>query len=734
VSAGLTVDRAARERAGSSWQVVLPPASVAITGLVVSMLFACAVLLATTQLGSGDYGQWLMSARPYAGLDMPAYRADAAVPPLVPLLLGTVLRLVGDPVVALHVVAVAILVALVAGVYLAGRSLFDAFAGLLAAVAATLVSDLFLQLFTFGGLLQAASIALLWLSIAVLWRARRTPQHASRWLVLGAVCIGLGGLTHTGSASITIPTGVAVAVLVVAGLPGGWPGRLKRLIPLAVILVAVAGYWLVALLPGAADLARNPASLDYRGPGRLLDGLIAAWPNVAVIGLGTGATIVGAGVELARRRIGPWLAILAWLGVTLGVLGAAIMSGASTDYPRFVTPIMAPLVVAAAGGVAVLLRAAGSAVASGTRTGSPRGWAVLAAGMLLAAAIPSAVGGFGREAHGYEVADAPGLSDASAWIRANLPADAVVRAGAREGKWIEGLSGRGALFSNAVRYSFRAEEWQRSLAADTLLRSTGGALANEFFFARLTDAGAFDASPRSVAIAANHGGEFVDLLSTVSAGTSVLAPDGSVLATLANLDLSSASLGLQGDDAVSQTVWTGARAGGSVELHRTVSLHRSGSTLELELAVPDSLASGSLELTLSPAGATALERTELRGTEANLWYRPLGSQPPHLRIVVAGTNATLRSQPNGRLLAHADGRLLRVLVTDLTAADFPGIGLQALDPAQLVDHYGVRAALLQRDPSLAARERRLESLGFHVATRTGAYELLLRDTALEAGP
>jgi hypothetical protein len=68
-----------------------------------------------------------------------------------------------------------------------------------------------------------------------------------------------------------------------------------------------------------------------------------------------------------------------------------------------------------------------------------------------------------------------------------------------------------------------------------------------------------------------------------------------------------------------------------------------------------------------------------------------------------------------------------VLITDLTAADFPSMGLQALDPAQLADRYGVRAALLQRGPALAARERRLEGIGFRVARTSGAYELMIRD-------
>jgi hypothetical protein len=122
MSARVTVDRPAPDVVRPSFQLALPPAPVAIIGLVAAMLFACAILLGSTQLGSGDYGQWLMASRPYAGLDRPAYRAEAAVPPVVPLLMGGVLRVVGDPVLAVHVMVVLLLVALGVAVYLRATS------------------------------------------------------------------------------------------------------------------------------------------------------------------------------------------------------------------------------------------------------------------------------------------------------------------------------------------------------------------------------------------------------------------------------------------------------------------------------------------------------------------------------------------------------------------------------------------------------------------------------------
>ncbi|MEX1157068.1 MAG: hypothetical protein WED12_07860, partial [Chloroflexota bacterium] len=42
--------------------------------LLGSVLLGCAWVLATTEIGSGDYGQWLMTARPYLGESVPDYR------------------------------------------------------------------------------------------------------------------------------------------------------------------------------------------------------------------------------------------------------------------------------------------------------------------------------------------------------------------------------------------------------------------------------------------------------------------------------------------------------------------------------------------------------------------------------------------------------------------------------------------------------------------------------------
>ena len=152
------------------------------------MLLGCAWVLATSAIGSGDYGQWLMTARPYLGEGVPDYRAASAVPPVIPFLLSFVVRLAGDPAQGIHLFAVLLLVALGLSAYAVGSTLFGTrMAGLLALVGALLLTDRFLELFAFGGLLQAGAIVFLWLGVAALFRAGTRPNRERAWWIGGGL-------------------------------------------------------------------------------------------------------------------------------------------------------------------------------------------------------------------------------------------------------------------------------------------------------------------------------------------------------------------------------------------------------------------------------------------------------------------------------------------------------------------------------------------------------------------
>jgi hypothetical protein len=697
--------------------------------ILLAVLGGLVLVVGSTALGSGDYGQWLMAARPFNGLSLPDYRAEGAVPPVVPFLLALLVSLVGDALVAIRLFAVLIVCALGASAYAAAATLFRSRrAGLLATVLALVVVDQFLDLFAFGGLLQATAIAFAWLTVAAFFRAAHEPQPAWMWWTVGAGCVGLTALTHMGTAYILVPTGCAVAIIAARHAASSRSERLIRLAPLGVVLAAAMMVWLAVLLPGGTDLIRNPASLDYRGPSRLLENLTGYLPTAIVTIGGLIAVGLGSLVELTRRRHGPWIVLGTWTAVTLAVLLVAVLTRAATDYPRFATPVLAPLVIGAAGAVSLAMRVVSGRLVKSTRRGTVLGWSMAALVLTVVVGAPLAVDRFKTEANGYQLRDAASLSEAASWMDANLGQQATVLAPVREAKWIEGLTGRAALFSNAFRYSFRVEEWQRSLAADALLRSSGS-LVNQFFFARLTTDGADPSAARGLTIAANHGGEYVDLVASVPAHTRILGinPDQPTLATVTNLAPAGREVTFTPDEVHVTTSWTAERQGVPVTYRQAVVLRKDSSVLDLRLSIETTLPVAGLEFELGPAAGMRSSEITFEGRAATISFTRIGSGEPRLRVAVAGGDGILRRTATGGLRILSTETQVRVLITDLTAASSPSVTLQWLDPAQLIEDYGVQAVLLARDPTLDARRARMEALDFQVARTFGPYVLLVRE-------
>ena len=700
-----------------------PPLETLPLLLLGSVLLGCSWVLATSAIGSGDYGQWLMTARPYLGEGVPDYRAASAVPPVIPFLLSLVVRVAG-PAQGTHLFAVLLLIALGMAAYAAASSFFGTrLAGLLALVAALLLTDRFLELFAFGGLLQAGAILFMWLGVAALFHAGKRPLREMAWWTAGGIAIGIAAVTHVGTASIAVPTGVAVGLLSAIRATPSWRSRLRRLAPLAVSLAAVAIYWLAVLLPGGTEFAQNPASLAYRGPGRLVEGLADYWPAIVMAAAATVGLVAGLADEIRRRSIGPWTMVATWTVVTLAVVLGAVVSGAATDYPRFATPLLAPVVIAAGGAGAAGLRLAGAWLAAAAQRGTVAAWSVGLAALLVAVTAWPAMAAFGTQTNGYQMAEPASLQQAVTWMEANVAPGATVLAPVREGKWIEGLSGRAALFSSAVRYSFRPDEWRRSLAADTLLRS-GGALVNSYFFVRLTDDIADATVPRGMAIGVNHGGEYIDLLRIAPAETRIMDAAGTTVATLPNMAGATRSVT---SDTLSASVissWTTERQKATVSFNEVVSLKSDASTLEIR-ATAATAAPAAFELVLHPADQPVTSLS-LIGNEAEMSFALAGSGEPGLRVLLDGAGTTLEGLADGGLRVRSSGGPVHLLITDLTGAGSPTTGTGFLDPSGLVAAYNIGAVLLVRDDAFESRRIRLVALGFHLRQIFGPYGVMMK--------
>nr|MBA2700318.1 hypothetical protein [Chloroflexota bacterium] len=685
-----------------------------------------ALLVASTPIGSGDYGQWLMVSRWFGGAATPDYRALTDVPPLVPSAIAWIHGVVGDPLMSLHVMAFVLVIGLGLGFHVAGSALDGrSVSGLLAVVAGLLVTDRYLELLAFGGLLQAAAIVFMLIAIGAFSRALHSRATERLWWVIGCVALFGTCLTHVPTATIALPVCMAAAAM--ATLPRRGErlrARLRSAWPLVAGFALIGVYWLLVIAPASLGYVANPASLAYRGPERVIELLAGYAPTIAIIVIGLSAMGVWLGRLLIARQLpdrrDARLILVAWLLVAWSAYGVTALGGAATDYPRFVPLLLAPFVVAAAGGLS-----AGGAwltARSPRRFNGERG--LLAIGLAIVLIAPLSIANYQTEAHGYQLTDDRSLAAAAAWADDRLVPGASILASVREAKWVEGLTGRPALFSSQVRYAFRPLEWDRSLAADALLRGNL-TLVNESFALTMTDgAPTVDGpQPRAILVGANHAGEWADLLLFIPASSAVIAPDGAVIARLPALTPTGFDRISGLDSAAAITHWSGQREGAAVKLRQSVSVERGGTSFTLRQHVDSVLAIGGLEIEFRPPAGAGLIDVRGDGRVIEITFGRRGRTEPRLRLEV--TDGTISMTDGGGLLIRTTGPDLSVQVTDLTAGGASS-SLRLLDPGTVVAEYNVGAAILRRDPTYDARRSRLEALGFHVAFAEGPYIVMVR--------
>ncbi|MEO8468922.1 MAG: hypothetical protein ABI573_04560 [Chloroflexota bacterium] len=698
------------------------------------IILIIAVLVATTAIGSGDYGQWLMVSRAFGGATTPAYRALGDVPPLVPTLIALIAGWVGNPVLALHLVGFVIVAGLGGALFAVGRAVDGRTAtGLVAVILGLLVTDRYLELLAFGGLLQAAAVVFLMLAIAAFTAALRSAAAERRWWMAGCVALMAACLTHVPTATIALPVCLATAALTLLPRAGvTFATRLRAAWPLGAAMAVIGAYWILVIAPASVGYVANPASLAWRGPERVLDVLASYPPTIGILVLGI-AYLGRWAWRLARdRRMPPSsdarLVLATWVAVSWGAYVFSAFTGAATDYPRFGPLLLAPLLVAGA----AMLGAVGADLhrrSPGRATGE-RGLAVIGLAIVLVA--PFSIARYQSEASGYQLTDDQALAAAAAWADSRLMPGVSILAPVREAKWIEGLTGRPALFSSQIRYAFRPIEWERGLAASALLRGNLS-LANESFFLTMTDGAPTDAGaqPRSIIIGANHGGEFLDLLRVVPASMVIVAADGSTLASLPALGARGMETMSAPDRLTTTTHWAGTRGRSPVALTQVLAMTRGTTWFDLDLHVDTPLPIGGLLMELRPPTGIALTKVDSANGTAELTFSRYGRDEPRLRLEVSG--GTITWAPSGGLLIQVSGTDLSLRVTDLTVGG-ASTSLRLLDPRQLVADYNVGAAVLRRDPAYEDRRRRLEFLGFHVAHVDGPYVVMVRTGAAIPAP
>lgn len=723
---------AGEEELGARWTAELDFRALAFDVVAIAFAMAVAFAVARAPIGSGDYGQWLMVSRFFTGEDVPSYRSLTALAPLVPLLLAIIRVPVSDPVLALNVLRVLLVFALVLSFYAAGGSIFRSrAAGLWSAVFPAVLTNQFLEMLAFGGILQLAAIVFLLLSLAAVAVAGRSGRAAGPWWTAAGAGVALSIASHAGSVVVIVPAVGVVALLVLLRAEGyrrwlQWPAQLGMG---GLIAAAALAYWALVLLPANRDYANNPASLAYRGPDRLFEGITDSAAELALLSIGVAGLGWGLGRALRTRRISGYVLVGGWAAVTWGFVAATIAGGAATDFPRFAPLMLAPVAVAGGGFAAEVCRTIQRRVAQWQ---PDLGWidptfALVALLMLSFGARE--LGAFRQHAYGYALADMGALHTVAGWVDRNIEDDQfVLVSSGREAKWIEGLSGESTLFSSPVRYDFRRTGWSRSIAAEAILRSTT-ALINGEWFVLFTNAASTSTGevPRDLLIGMNHGGEYLDLLRMPEAEARVLSPAANegLLASLAALEPQAVERTQTEELLQVETTWAGARPAGSVGWTRQVSLTPGSDAVTIIDEVTSDAALAGMELLLAQTGSLRITGVEFEGTSAVLTFTRAGKTQPSLRLDAVGDGVWLEPAENG-VRVIAQGSRIELVLTPLTN------GASIADPAllyppQLAEDWNVAAVVLTQGPATEARVRRMQSLGFREELSIGPYLLLVRD-------
>jgi hypothetical protein len=735
----VTVGRLAigRPGLGTRSRQVQPVDAALVAGTGVALVVG--LLVASTAIGGGDYGQWLMVSRGFNDLATPAYRDLSQVPPLVPWLIALLSRVSGDPVAALHAVAGLLVAAMGGALLLAGWAVGAGSAtGLVAVVLGLIVTDQLLELLAFGALPQTAAIVFLTVSVACFAWALRSRASERRWWIAGCGALFLACLSHVATATIALPACILAAGLGFTG-HSGEPIRLRlrRAAPLLVGFAAIGAYWAVAIAPASVPYVANPASLAYRGPDRLLEQLFAYPPTAGIIIVG-GLSIAGwAARSLLRRRLppasDPRTVVAVWALTSWAAFAASAIGRAATDYPRFAPLLVVPLVVIAADAI---VSGAARLGASLVRRAKPE-QGIVALSLAIVLVAPFSIANYQTEANGYRLPDDAALSAAATWADGRLLPGMAILAPVREAKWIEGLTGRSTLFTSMVRYSFRPAEWDRSLAASTLMRGDLG-LVNESFIVTLNDgAPTTDGEqPRAFLLSVNHGGDWLDLLRLVPTSSVLLGEDGATLASLPALTPAGVQQTTSTSSAVVTTAWSAKRSGSTIGYAQSVRLDKASTTMGFDVAADTSVGVGGLRAELRPVTGAAITDVAVSdvatGGSAVVTFARVGETEPRVRIEVLGGSVT--ASDSGGLLLGTSGPDLSVTITDLSAGAASS-SLAVLKPIDLLATYGIGAAILRRDPAYEDRRERLELLGFRVAHAEGPYVVMVRaGSAVPASP
>lgn len=443
--------------------------------------------LFTTLFPPNDTKHWLLRARYYVGLQMPASELPGqfATHPVSILLLALVVLVVGAPLLAAKLWTLGVYLGATASVYLAARELFSRRIALVAYAAVSFGQYLYLDVISWGGIPNLVAIAFTTLAVAALVRARRTEAYRDRF-VLG-LTVGLALFAHPPSAPVVAAiVGCAGVGLALATGDRGLVGRLALDVAVPVGLFAgyLASLWSIFVTYTASVdghtlaviwqmLLRNP-------PMALVFAVALAGLPILFVWLPEEmASTVGTD-DVAAARLGSTAAGAIAFGWLLGPLVVAavvtFLPGVRTELARVTYYLAAPMALLLAVYVDALARAF-AARTDGTVWQlrlpglTPTGAAVFVLVLVLVTPAFAASAAFYEGAQSYyTVEDDRSVYAVVQWVDEQQPFEGRVAGPFSVVPWVKALTGQDGLTPTPPSGSYRPDEAAEREAFLTLER------------------------------------------------------------------------------------------------------------------------------------------------------------------------------------------------------------------------------------------------------------------------
>lgn len=421
-----------------------------------------------------DSKHWLLRARYYAGMQMPASELPGqfATHPVSIILLAAVLLVVGVPILAAKLWTLGAYLGATAAVYVTAQELFSRRVALAAYVAVSFGQYLYLDLISWGGIPNLIAVGFVTLAVGALARARRTEARRDR-VALG-VLVGLGLFAHPPSSPVLVAVlGCAGVGLAVATRDRGILTRtlVDVALPSVVFLAYVASLWDIFVTYTESTGGHTIAviwQMLLRNPPMFL-AFVVALAGLPILFLRSSEDEHGyVSGSTATRRLRPAAVgglSLGWLVGPLALAGlVTVLPSVRTELARVTYYLAAPMVVVFAVYVETLARAFVQRTVDTDWELRLPGLSPTEAAVVVLVVVVVTPAFFvslsfydGAQSY-YAVENEQSVSAVVQWVDAQQPFDGRVAGPFYVVPWVKALTGQDGLTPTPASGSYRPEE------------------------------------------------------------------------------------------------------------------------------------------------------------------------------------------------------------------------------------------------------------------------------------